>query len=85
MTVFASADPDEIPATRTSDSNMLLTVLFDAPLCVRALSAVRANAVLSVVDFMKSTPLVDSGSPTTAMIYLSQESVGTVAHQRNGA
>jgi hypothetical protein len=39
---------------------------------------------LLVFDLIKSTPLVDSGGPTTVMIYLSQEQVGTVPHIRNG-
>jgi hypothetical protein len=85
MTVRASADPDEMPPTRSSDSNMLRIVPFNAPFeCVRTAPAVRVNAALSVVDLMKATPLVDSGSPTMTMIYLSQKKVGTVAHIRNG-
>ena len=39
---------------------------------------------LLVFDLMKSTPLVDSGGPTTVMVYLSQEQVGTVPHIRTG-
>jgi hypothetical protein len=61
--VRASADPDEMPPTMTSDSNMLRTVPFNAPFDIRTLPAARANAVLLGVDLMKATPLVDSGSP----------------------
>ena len=70
----ASADPDEMPPARTSDSNTLRQVPFNAPF----------EAALLVFDLMKSTPLVDSGGPTTVMIYLSQEQVGTVPHIHNG-
>ena len=85
MTVRASADPDEMPPAITSDSNMLRTVPFNAPVeCVRIPPAGRVNAAPFVVDLMRSTPLLDNGSPTTAMIYRSQEWVGAVAHVRNG-
>jgi hypothetical protein len=56
-----------MPPARTSDSNMLRQVPFNAPF----------EPALFVFDLMKSTPLVDSGGPTIAMIYLSQEQVGT--------
>lgn len=57
MTVRASADPDEMPPAITSDSNMLRTVPFNAPIeCVRTLPAGRVKAALSVVDLMRSTP-----------------------------
>ena len=54
MIVRASAAPDEIPPARTSDSNMLRTVPFNAPFeSIRTLPAVRVKAALSVVDLMK--------------------------------
>jgi hypothetical protein len=74
MTVRASADPDEMPPARTRNSNVLRQAPFNAPF----------EPALLVFDLMKSTPLVDSGGPTTVMIYLSQEQVGTVPHIRNG-
>jgi hypothetical protein len=57
MTVRASADPDEMPPARRSDSNTLRTVPFNAPFeCIRALPAVRAVAAPFVVDLMMSKP-----------------------------
>lgn len=70
MTLRASADPDEIPPARTSDSNMLRQVPFNAPFEPAPL----------VFVLMMSIPLVDSGGPTTVMIYRSQAQVGTVSH-----
>ncbi len=43
------------------------------------------DPALLVLDLMKSTPLVDSGGPTTVMIELSQEQVGTVPHIHDGS
>jgi hypothetical protein len=43
--VRASAEPDEMPPTTTSDSNMLRTVPFNAPF--------RVNAAIFVVDLMR--------------------------------
>ena len=74
MTLRASADPDEMPPARTTESNTLRQVPFNAPL----------DPALLVFDLMMSIPLVDSGGPTTVMIYPSHEQVGTVPHIRNG-
>jgi hypothetical protein len=63
-----------MPPARTSDSNMLRQAPFNA----------LVEPALLDFDLMKSTPLVDSGGPTTMMIYLSQRQVGTVPHIRTG-
>jgi hypothetical protein len=72
MMLRASAVPDEMPPARSSDSNILRQVPFNALF----------EPALFVFDLMKSTPLVDSGGPTILMIYLSQEQIGTVPHIR---